>query len=245
LQADFKSTAAELRETAQQTVRPLSHRLAERTAHDYPKPGLGAILANIIRRQPLRPVIVSCIYLLAGAPGQIRELGWQQGLITVFVTVALIVSTMSVANLAMRRWPQHHAALFIAGIAFVQAPTILLAPAYAQITNTPLSWGEVTASVVLGTFIILITSGFGSWRTSRNDMLRTFASDVDDNEVSTIARSCALARATRDAANILHGAVQTKLVACAIAVEHAADTGDITAVNQALVRITALKTSSK
>ena len=240
LPADFGLTAAELRQTAQRTVRPLSHRLAERTSHDYPKPGLGTILANIIRRQPLRPVVVSGIYLLAGAPGQIREVGWQRGLLTALLTVSLITITMSLANLAMRRWPRHHAPLFIAGIALVQAPTILLAPAYAQITNTPLSWGEVAASVILGTFIILITSGFGSWRTSRNDMLRTFASDVNENDVATIARSRALARATRDAASILHGAVQTKLVACAIAVEHAADAGDITGVNQALVQARAI-----
>jgi len=63
---------------------------------------------------------------------------------------------------------------------------------------------------------------------------------VKEEEVATIARSQAVAAAAREAAAVLHGSVQTKLNACAMAIDHAAERGDVVAINQALVQARAI-----
>lgn len=234
------STAGLLRETAQSAVRPLSHRLAERKASDYPRPGIGSILANVITRQPFRPLAVSLIYVLTSTASEIDRFGVRLGVVTVIVNVCLIVMSMSIVNAAMRRWPQHHAAIFIGGIVVIEGMTVVLAPLRTALFGTEHAWPDVAASLFIGTLIILVTSAFGSWRTTRQDFLRVFTVDVRDEEIQTIARSRALADAAREAAEVLHGTVQTRLIACAMAIDHAANTGDVVIVNQALVQARAI-----
>jgi len=238
--ASYAEVADELRDTAQTAVRPLSHRLAEQTAEEHPAPGFVTMVANIIRRQPFRPLALSLIFLVTTAPREINRLGTEKGLVAVAITVALIVIPMTIFNALMRRWPQHHAALFISGIVVVEGLTIALTPVYTALTGFVVPVGDVVSSVVIGTFVIFITSGFGSWRITRRDVLRTFEQEISDDEVQALARSRAIADAAREASSVLHGSVQTKLVATAMAIDHGVAAGDMVAVNQALMQARAI-----
>lgn len=229
-----------LRDTAERSVRPLSHRLAESAKERLSRPRLRDTFRNIINRQQFRPLAVSAIYLFAAGPRDLERYGWGEGLLRIAVIIGLIFALMSISNWALRRWPQHHAKLFIAGICLIEAPSIAIPVLTARAQNTAVPWMDIIFSVVVGIMIIFVTSGFGSWRNDRRDLLRTFASDVRQDEVETIANSRALATAAREAAGVLHGAVQTKLVACAMAIDHAAATGDVVAVNQALMQARAI-----
>ena len=57
---------------------------------------------------------------------------------------------------------------------------------------------------------------------------------MNAEEVTTIARSRALAGVAREVAGLLHGPIQTKLVACAMVIDQAAISGDVERVNEAL-----------
>ena len=238
--ASYADVADELRDAAQTAVRPLSHRLAEQTAEEHPPPGFLTMVANIMRRQPFRPLALSLIFLVTTAPREINRLGSESGLISIAVTVALIVIPMTIFNALMRRWPQHHTALFITGIVVVEGLTVALTPVYTALTGFVVPWGDVVGSVVIGTFVIFITSGFGSWRITRRDMLRTFEQEISDDELQALARSRAIADAAREASAVLHGSVQTKLVATAMAIDHGVAAGDMVAVNQALMQARAI-----
>lgn len=232
--------ANELRNTADATVRPLSHRLEQQSRREHPGPGVLDILRAIVRHQPFRPVVVSAVYLISSAPGLVAERGTIDGGFTVLVTVLLIIATMSLVNLAMRRWPDHHAALFLWGIAFVQLPTLVIAPFMGDLTGVPVSTSDVLSSVVLGSIIIVVTSSFGSWNRSRQEVIRDFEKEVREDEIASLARSKALADTAREAATVLHGSVQSQLRACAAAVETATQSGDVVAVNRALVQAKAI-----
>jgi len=238
--ASYSAVADELRDTAQTAVRPLSHRLAEQAAQEHPAPGFLAMVANIVRRQPFRPLATSVIYLVTTAPREITRLGPELGLASIGVTVSLIVVTMTAFNAAMRRWPQHHAALFISGVVVLEGFSVVLAPAYTAITGVAIPTSDIVGSVVFGTFVIFVTSGFGSWRMTRRDMLRTFEQEISDDEVQAMALSRAIADAAREAGSVLHGSVQTKLVATAMAIDHGVTSGDMVAVNQALMQARAI-----
>jgi signal transduction histidine kinase len=236
----YAVVADELRDTAQTAVRPLSHRLAEQTAQDHPAPSFFAVVANIVRKQPFRPLACSVIYLVTSAPRELTRLGTEMGLASIAFTVSLIVVSMTAFNFTMRRRPQHHAALFLSGIVVIEGLTVVLAPAYTAITGVVVSAADVVGSVIFGIFIIFVTSGFGSWRITRRDMLRTFEQEISHEEVAALARSRAIADAAREAGAVLHGAVQTKLVATAMAIDHGVAAGDMVAVNQALMQARAI-----
>lgn len=239
-EADVSGFAQALRDTADQTVRPLSHQLAERARRAHPTPGFPTALANIVRYQPFRPVAVSIVVLVAATPRDIDLHGWTIGLGSLALTTACIFAIMLPLNRAMDRWPTRHAQIYLTGLVLIQVPTIVLAPVAAQVKGTPSSFWDVAVSVLLGTIIVVATSSFGSWNRTRRQVIADFERDVDEETVTTFARAEALVDATREVADALHGSVQSRLRACAAAVDSASRTGDVTAMNRALTQARAI-----
>jgi len=239
-EADAGVLARELRESAEASIRPLSHQLEERSREAHRTPGLLSGLGNIVRFQPFRPLAVSIVYAVLTTPRSIVENGPMIGLSVLAVTVAFIFAIMTGFNSAMRRWPQHRSAIFIIGLVAVQVPTVVLSSLRMELTGEVISIGDLIISMVIGTFIVLATSSFGAWDRSRREMITDFRREVDEETIATLVRSQALAEATMDAAIVLHGSVQTQLHACAFTLEEATRRGDLVEVNRALVHARAL-----
>ena len=71
-------------------------------------------------------------------------------------------------------------------------------------------------------------------RTYRDDVARTFQAGIDRELIESIAASRQVAQLARESARILHGTVQTRLIACAVAIERASETRDVEAFQAAL-----------
>lgn len=231
---EWADVAVQLRSAAQETVRPLSRSLWSRTAARLDPIRASDILRNIVTRQPLRPVPLSLIYVVATFANAIAGFGWSTGLALVAVGVAMILVIAGLANLAMRRWPAHHAVLFLAGALLLQAGSLLTFPLREWAALAPYSWAEFVLGTTVGLLVILLTSGAGSLRNHREDVARTFQSDIDRELIESVAASRQTAQLARESARILHGTVQTRLIACAVAIERAADTRDVETFQSAL-----------
>lgn len=238
--SDTSSVAGELRATAESSVRSYSHQLEERARIVHRTPGFISALLNVVRYQPFRPLAVSVVYVITTTPREIAEEGLMTGLGLLVVTVTLIFAIMLWLNRTMRRWPQHHASIFIGGLVLIQAPSFVLAPIRGAVTGQASSMADVAVSAIFGTFVVFATSAFGAWNRTRQQVLAEFRNEVDQETIATLVRSEALAKASREAAIILHGSVQTQLHACALAIEEATRTGNLMEVNRALVQARAV-----
>jgi len=234
------SIAQDLRRTADSTVRPLSHQLMRQAQHRHPTPNLFTVLANIVRYQPFRPLAVSIIYLVTATATELSRHGAWTGIGLLAVTVVLIFATMSMVNFAMRRWSSHHAALFLGGLAFVQIPTVVLAPLRSEITGTPVGVLDLAVSFIVGSIVILATSAFGAWNRSREEVIAEFAEEIRHEQIITLARATAVAEAAHEAATLMHGRMQSRLLACAASLDLAYRSGDVIGINRALMQAHAI-----
>ena len=231
---DWSDVAGELRLAASATVRPLSRRLWAYTPVRIPGPGLGRILRTIVTEQPFQPTVLILIYWATTFGGTIAALGWVNGLTAIVIGTALIAGVLGGANGVMRRSPKHHALIFIIATITLQLTGLLTfvlrdawgAPAY--------TWTEYLLACLGGVILILVTSGFGSVRTYRSDLARTFRADIDDELAESMTASAQVAQLARESARVLHGSVQTRLVACAVAIEQASQTQDVEAFRAAM-----------
>ena len=231
---DWSDVAGELRLAASATVRPLSRRLWAYAPVRIPGPGLGRILRTIVTEQPFQPTVLILIYWATTFGGTIAALGWANGLTAIAIGTALIAGVLGGANVVMRRSPKHHAVIFIIATVTLQLTGLLTfvlrdawgAPAY--------TWTEYLLSCIGGVILILVTSGFGSVRTYRSDLARTFRADIDDELKESMVASAHVAQLARESARVLHGSVQTRLVACAVAIEQASQTQDVEAFRAAM-----------
>ena len=239
-EAEVGALADELRDTADRTVRPLSHELEERARRRHTTPGFLPAIGNIIGNQPFRPVAVSIVYVVTALPREVSDFGWTIGLGLLVTTVAFIFAIMLPLNRALERWPDHHASIYLVGLVLIQAPTVLLNPLREQVTGEVITAGSLVVTAVFGSIVVIGTSSFGSWNRTRKEVIADFQREVDEDTIATLARGEALARATMDAALMLHGSVQSSLYACALTIEEASRRGDIVEVNRALMQARAI-----
>ena len=231
---DWKLTAVELRAAASETIGPLSRRLWAPNLPEETRITIWSIIRNVITQQPFQPRAMALIVLVTFFPSQVATLGWIYGLISVIVGMATIWILLSLANMAMRHWPAHHALIFLVTIFGVQAGHLLTYYFRSLVGGSPYTLVEFIGAAVIGVILIFITSAFGSLRSYRADVARTIAVENDREFASSVAASRQVAQLARESARILHGTVQTRLIACAVAIERAADTRDVDAFHGAL-----------
>ena len=231
---DWTETARELRAAASGTVGPLSRQL---WAPDIPgEPGLTlwSIVRNVVTKQPFQPMAMALVVLVTFFAGLIDALGWIAGLSTVLVGVALVWTILTLANAVMRRWPSHHAVIYLGTIIGLEAGHLLPFAARTWLGDTPQSLLELLVASIMGVVLAFLTSAFGSLRDYREGAERAVVIQADRELAATITASRQVAQLARESARVLHGTVQTRLIACAVAIERASQTRDVEAFRAAL-----------
>ncbi len=232
---EWNDTASQLRAAASETVAPLSRRLWVMVAPDGGRIKVAQILRNVVTKQALQPRLMAMIALASLTPVFVSIAGWAVGFAAMGWSLVFLFVTLGLGNAAMRRWPRQHAAIFITATIIVQAGHLLAnIPARAIAGADPYTLPEFLVASVIGIFLVLLTSSFGTFRSYRKNVARTMTAELNTELSDSIAASRQVAQLARESARILHGTVQTRLIACAVAIERAMDTRDVEAFQAAL-----------
>ena len=230
----YPQLADMLREAADASVRPLSRDLWRQAATRYPRVPWEQVIVDTVRTQPLRTWVLVAFSLLVDGAFAIADRGIAAALPSVLLNVVLVVAICEIANAGMRRWPRHHAALFVAGVTTLQVLNVAVLAYRNAFWGMPVSAPLFATQVLAGVGIILLTSGFGQWRSEMASMRQAVRAQVDQEFIQAQARGRELADLARDAARVLHGTVQSRLVACSLAIDRALQTDDRAALATAL-----------
>jgi two-component sensor histidine kinase len=187
--------------------------------------------------------MIIAIALVGGGAQQIELLGIRHALqimIALYIFIAIFGFS---ANHLMKKYPERHMLIFISTSLFLQI-SIPINVYFREIWapgNSSANWQ--IQQLISGLVLILTTSGFGAWSSINNRLNANFREDIDHRRIEAIAMSRQIADQTREASRLLHGEVQTKLVACAMAIDHAAAMGDEKKLNQAIAQSLIVLTS--
>ena len=232
--ASWSVLAEQMRSTAQESVRPLSRELWQRTSQDYPRTPWWSLLISIPRDQSFRPVLLVGVHITLTMWGVLQLFGLARGL-GLLVAESLTILVIGVGfNRLMQKYSNHHIALFMVGIFALQ----LFIPVRAAIRE---SWSPGSATlgwqitqVLVGVVLIFVTSGIRGWVDESGQLRDDFRTQTDAATIAAVARSRQMAELARDAARVIHGSVQTRLVACAMAIDQATQAHDTDRLNAAL-----------
>ncbi|MFZ4496697.1 MAG: sensor histidine kinase, partial [Candidatus Nanopelagicales bacterium] len=231
---DMFGGQGDIHDAAHNSVRPLIDRLSASDIGTPERLGLIGVVLAIIRTQPFRPIVLAVIFIAASIPTLALEDLPTITALSAMLGVALIFVILGSANRAMRHWPQHHSGIFITGFIALQIPTVIdIAIRGQDLTQILVS---ALASVLASAVVVLLTSGFTSWKARQETAQQTFRDLLDQQRIESLARSRIAGEVAREAAQNLHGPVQARLTACAVAMELASQAGDTNAYREALSR---------
>lgn len=216
------------------SVRRVSQHLAKQGSIKYPKLRFWELPRNIIQNQPFATLFIIAIDLSAAAPGQLKLLGRDHGLLLIGLITVLIIAVTVPANALMKKAPQWRPQIFVICVVLLQSSVPIR-------THFRDIWapGESSATwqltqIFSGVFVIFATSSVGAWRNLNDQISRNFKNTLDEGVITAIAESEETANLAREASRILHGSVQTRLVSCAMVIQQASKSGDQERINLAL-----------
>lgn len=217
--SDVHMTRA-LREGSRAAVRHMTRDLWETTDVRYPRMPWQRIFASTLSTQPLRTIVLVAVYFLADGVFAVARHGSLGIAYTIIVCTGVALCCI-VANTLMQAMPHWHAWWFIAG--FLALLLVDAAGAWLKLVL----WGEpvepvlVIVAMALTALFVLITSALGAWTAEWDHVRNALRQQVAHETVVEISRTRMLADIARDAAQVLHGTVQARLMACALAMENA------------------------
>ncbi len=232
---EWPTGTSTLHDVAHDTVRPLVALLDATAATQPRRIGAWGMVVAIARTQPFHPIPLAAIYTLVTLPIIWHDYAAAVALTGVAVGVALIFAITLTANAIMRRSGMHHDAVFFATIVVLQVPGIVVAVADGTIMQVP-AVANLAIGWAVSFTVVLVTSGVGSWHERQVSAQTAFREQLDEERVATLARGRLGALVARDAARTLHGPVQARLAACAVAIDTAVQARDVDAYAAALLQ---------
>lgn len=224
----------DLSSAAHDSVRPIIDLLSSPQSAKPDPIGFWGTVRAIIRTQPFHPLPLAVIYTIVNMPALVLAGGLTRGLFDTSIGIALIFAILTAGNRIMRTERLRHSAVFIGTFMALQLPTI--AYILAGTNRSGEDFVEIASSVAVSFLLVLLTSSLGSWQQRQDTAQRSFEDLLSHERITALARAQVTAEVARQAAHVLHGPVQARLAACAVALEQASRAGDIELYRESLIQ---------
>ena len=219
---------AELLETiARDSIRPLSKNLWKKDEVLYPKVTWRAIFKNMLREQAFLPLVIALIDIVGAGPTAVQIFGFSRVAPLIIAVTLLILAIGYLFNFLMRKFPRWHTHLFIAGLFAFEITVVPLRVHFRELWIPGIASVEwQIGQVILGVIVIIMASGFSAFRSVDVQTKALFSHEINMESTAAIARALEIAKFAQESSRILHGAIQSRLVSCAMVIEKAAKSGD-------------------
>ena len=224
-----------IKSSAQESVRQLSKTLWQESSNIIKRPPLSKIIAVAISTYPIPTFWMTSMIVITQSINPFLQVGFFRGLIILVFTVGMTIAICTTANAITKRKQKFYLPIFIVAFILLQFRRFVSANIVAQWASN-----QETAEVFI-TQIIINAIGFVSivtlsaWRRINVGVLNELQLDIKEQQISAIARSKQTAEVAREMSRVLHGSVQTRLVACAMTIDHSSKSGDETTLNLAML----------
>ena len=235
-----------LRATAVGPLRSLSHRLeATAATASVPETRFLQVLIATVRTHPLWPRETAAVSALVAGTFVIYLRREEAGVDGVLATLLLIVATMVVQFGAIWLALTAIAAVGrrITAIAAIAIPLAVIATAAVSLVRSELLHGYIASNidgrsvsfiVIVSLLVVVLVNAAMASELSQETIIERLHATVDATETEAQARNRELVRASRTLARYVHGTLQSRLLASALAIEQAERAGDPAGFDRAL-----------
>ena len=221
--------ADNLRETARESVRNMSHRLWEKKSAKVPDLTFVDIGRAMLTTSAFPLRLILPILVITAIPQTINDHGVSGLWLRLSAITASTALIYKLAEFLIKRFPKHKASLYICALIFAaMAPLV-----YGHLVfGDPLNTHFLGIGVILAIWLPTLTVTCGLLDTAlrqRKEILEDLTLQIDKSKVRSISEDNETIRLSNDMAKYLHGNLQSRLMASAFAIEVAGRAQDVSA----------------
>jgi signal transduction histidine kinase len=211
--------ADNLRETARDSVRSISHRLWEKKSKSVPDLNLVDIGRAMITTSAFPLRLILPILIFSATPQIINDHGFSELWLHLSVLGASTAVIYKFAEFLIVNFPRHKLSIYV---------TALAAAAVAPIIVGHFAFGDPVdaqffgVAVILAIWLPMLTMTCGLLDTAlkqRKEIIDDLTKQIDKSRVRSISEDNETIRLSNDMAKYLHGNLQSRLMASAFAIE--------------------------
>ncbi len=221
--------------SAQESVRPLSKTLWQESSNTIKRPPLSKIVAIAISTYPLPTFWLTGLIAITQSINPFLQLGFLRGLTMFVFTVGLTIAITTTANAITKRKQKFYLPMFIAVFLLLQFRRFVGENIVARWTPNQEQPEVFVTQLIINAIGFVGISTLIAWRRVNIQALDELQLDIQEQQVAAIARTKQTAEVAREMSRVLHGAVQTRLVACAMMIDSSSKSGDETRLNLAML----------
>ena len=224
-----------IKASAQESVRPLSKTLWQESSNIIKRPPLSKIVAIAISTYPIPTFWMTSMIVITQSINPFLQLGFFRGLTILVFTVGMTIAICTTANAITKRKPKFYLPIFIAVFILLQFRRFVSANIVAQWASNQETVEVFVTQIIINAigFVFIVT--LSAWRRINVGVLNELQLDIKEQQVGAIARSKQTAEVAREMSRVLHGAVQTRLVAGAMMIDNSSKSGDEVTLNLAML----------
>jgi hypothetical protein len=224
-----------IKASAQESVRPLSKTLWQESSNIIKRPPLSKIVAIAISTYPIPTFWMTSMIVITQSINPFLQLGFFRGLTILVFTVGMTIAICTTANAITKRKPKFYLPIFIAVFILLQFRRFVSANIVAQWASNQETVEVFVTQIIINAigFVFIVT--LSAWRRINVGVLNELQLDIKEQQVGAIARSKQTVEVAREMSRVLHGAVQSRLVACAMMIDNSSKSGDEVTLNLAML----------
>lgn len=224
VEVQWQKIATTLRDTAQNAIRPLSHEIWKARRKEL-KLSSYEFLRFAFQNMKFRPALVLPLYFITTFAALRHENHIWHPTFTLILKGMLVWVLLEIAQIfldLLRGRMKYSFEFILVGIAMIHYPVVELIYKSTDYNDSPLDLIDTFWLIAL----ILITGIVDSALRTQIYQIKTLRGLVDEKRLELIAKGRDVDRLSRDMAKYLHGTIQSKLMAAAMAVELAGRKND-------------------
>lgn len=221
--------ADNLRDTARESVRNMSHRLWEKKSSKVPDLNLVDIGRAMITKSAFPLRIILPVLVITAIPQTINDHGISALWLRLSVLCASTALIYKFAEFLIKRFPNYKISLYFFALIFAALAPLV----YGHLLfGDPLNAHFVGIAVILAIWLPTLTITCGLLDTAlrqRKEIIDDLTMQIDRSKVRSISEDSETIRLSNDMAKYLHGNLQSRLMASAFAIEVAGRAQDVSA----------------
>lgn len=236
----LRDVADLMRDSAESAIRPLSHELWRQASAEFPRPSARDVLRQALLSERFWIVPTLLIVFIGYVRAGTYALGLGPGLVAVLVLVTLVGLVLAAANRVIAHLPHWRGAVVVAAFLIAQALGIGFTLAMASRGSDGDIGVEAFGSIIGMSISLLAPANIASLNAMREQVLARLKASTDGARARQIAQARQLAEITQQAARMLHGSLQTKLIAAAAGIDQAVASGREDLLEAAMLQVNVL-----
>jgi hypothetical protein len=219
--ASWRSIAESLRQSASVSIREMSHRLWDQKPSQFPDLTFTEVARYMIAKNPFPLAVIMPVFIVTAVPVTLQDHGINGLFERLFVTCLAMVAVFGATRILINKQTMHKEQIYIAGIICASIAPGAVAFFY---FNDPIDasfYGFLATQLIYIPTLVVISGLMVAALRMRQEVLDHIQKSIDATKIEALATEHAMLRLSKEMAKYLHGNLQSRMMASALAIESA------------------------